>query len=927
MPNRIRARHLGAQLTFVAGLVIATHPASSAVIHVRDFVDSAASSTTCTLRQAVRSANENTAIGACEAGQNTGTDQIYVPPGTHVVSLTAGANEDSALTGDLDLLQNVNILGVSMSMSIVDGTSGTEIDRLFDVAAGVTVTMQQLTLRGGNATDATGRGGVIRLVAATSNLTLDEIDLALGTAKTGGGVYSSGVLTILDSRITGNHTVVAAGAGNHGGGVAHDATGGALTITSSEISLNTAEESGAGLWVAGGPFKLVRSRVTSNIGGGTGGGLFVSSNDFKVFYTEFAGNQANAGGGLYSQATGDVERSAFIANIATTTGGGLHDTQTTFVRHSTIADNSAATGGGAYTASQMTLFDADTIASNDGGGGVHNVSGAALENAILSQNVGGNCTGAAPTVGEGNMENTNTCGLVSTPTSPNFPNTNPLLGPIADNGGPTRTMALLSGSPAIDAVSSLIRTNCQNSPDQRGLPRGRPRTNNGVDDVFLCDAGAFEAVNPFAVNTLADGVDANVNDDKCLTAGGLCTLRAAIQQANALPGSYVIQLATGNHVLSISGAGENAGATGDLDIDPPLVIQGAGTGQTTVSGGGLDRVFDIASPAGHVASDIDATTIRNLTITGGAAGSENGGGVLLRNFPLELRGVRVFANSTQSHGSAMSSTTGFGFDAGDKPVRLIDSVVENNTGGRGAVFLHEALILRSGLLDNVSTDAGSEFARVEIVDSTVSGNDASSWGGFFAFRAAIDSSTIFNNTADFSPAGVWMVERSGVRNSIIANNRVSGTTLNCESNSLGIGSGGKNISDTAVTDCELDDATDRNLINPQLGALAANGGLARSHLLLAGSPAIDTGTSSSCPLVDQRGVSRPQDGDGNGSSICDVGAVELPEPGFLAGFPVAFVLLAGLSRRRDPARTHRRCAGLAVRCQMQGEFANERGER
>src|SRR5262249_38057816 len=154
----------------------------------------------------------------------------------------------------------------------------------------------------------------------------------------------------------------------------------------------------------------------------------------------------------------------------------------------------------------------------------------------------GNCTGVPPGFGEGNMENTNTCGFVSSVTAPNFPNTDPQLGPLLNNGGPTRTMALLPGSPAIDAISNLIRTNCETFLDQRGEPPGRPRTNDGVQDIFLCDLGAFEVVQPFRVNTLTDGVDANLNDDKCLTAGGLCTLRAAIQQANALPGTYVIEL-------------------------------------------------------------------------------------------------------------------------------------------------------------------------------------------------------------------------------------------------------------------------------------------------------------------------------------------------------------------------------------------------
>jgi CSLREA domain-containing protein len=462
----------------------------------------------------------------------------------------------------------------------------------------------------------------------------------------------------------------------------------------------------------------------------------------------------------------------------------------------------------------------------------------------------------------------------------------------------------LPGSPAINAVSSLIRVNCQNSPDQRGLPRGRPRTNNGVDDVFLCDAGAYEQVEPFGVNTLTDGVDADPNDDKCLTAGGLCTLRAAIQQANALPanhGSHEILLGTGIHVLSIPGAGEDASATGDLDIDPPLEIRGAGAGVTIVSGGGLDRVFDVGAPPGHVSSGIDATLIRDLTIAAGdAAGSENGGGILLRDFPLELRGVRLFGNDSSGRGSAISSSMGSFFGGDGPPVRLIGSLVDNNTGGM-ALFLHDAFIYRSGLLDNInmvgSNGGAGEVLRVELVDSTVSGNDASATGAFFAQRAAVDSSTITNNTADSAPGGVFVLDRTGFRNSIITANLVSGTPNNCSSNPLAIGSGGHNISDTAVTDCELDDASDRNSIAAGLGPLTANGGLVRSHLPLAGSAAIDTGDPLSCPGIDQRGFTRPLDGDGNASVICDVGAVEVPEPGFVAGLFAGCALLAGLSRR------------------------------
>jgi hypothetical protein len=146
---------------------------------------------------------------------------------------------------------------------------------------------------------------------------------------------------------------------------------------------------------------------------------------------------------------------------------------------------------------------------------------------------------------------------------------------------------------------------------------------------------------------------------------------------------------------------------------------------------------------------------------------------------------------------------------------------------------------------------------------------------------------------------VFLLERSGFRNSVIAGNIVTGMSDNCSSNSLAIGSGGHNISDTGVGDCELGNATDRNSTNPGLAVLAANGGLARSHLPLAGSAAIDTGDPLACPSIDQRGFPRPVNGDGNPSVVCDVGAIELPEPQFAASLLAGCALLAGLSRRRS----------------------------
>src|SRR5919106_4841796 len=130
----------------------------------------------------------------------------------------------------------------------------------------------------------------------------------------------------------------------------------------------------------------------------------------------------------------------------------------------------------------------------------------------------------------------------------------------------------------------------------------------------------FASPAQYVVDSAADAVDSRVGDGVCRTVAGTCTLRAAIQEANALPGADEIQVPAGTYTLGIAPQNQNDIASGDLDITGSLTIAGAGAGSTHVNGNARDRVFEVAVAGG-------AVTFSGLTISDGDA-AEYGGAIL-----------------------------------------------------------------------------------------------------------------------------------------------------------------------------------------------------------------------------------------------------------------------------------------------------------
>ncbi len=302
-------------------------------------------------------------------------------------------------------------------------------------------------------------GGVIFNIDGTIGISNSEFN-GNTAAGDGGAIYNQGTMEVIKSTVANNSAEM-------GGGIANIGT---LTITNSNILENS---------------------VASSYGGG-GGILNFSDPDnsgiLSFTNSTISSNTAPSGGGILNLApAGEVtiSNSTVSNNTVSDTGGGVSNFGILTMENSTVFDNSATYGGGIANHNALTMIN-NTFSDNsaDNGGGIYNGGSLSLINNILANSAtGGDCsnhelhgviTANINNLVENNAPAPNHCG------TPAFI-TDPKLGTLADNGGPTRTMALLFGSPAFDAGDN---TSCR-ATDQRGVTRPQ-----GAG----CDIGAYERI-------------------------------------------------------------------------------------------------------------------------------------------------------------------------------------------------------------------------------------------------------------------------------------------------------------------------------------------------------------------------------------------------------------------------------------------------
>lgn len=385
------------------------------------------------------------------------------------------------------------------------------------------------------------------------------------------------------------------------------------------------------------------------------------------------------------------------------------------------------------------------------------------------------------------------------------------------------------------------------------------------------------AAKNFRVNTAVDINDLEPGNGLCIAFVSIsinpprvrtfCSLRAAIEEANALPGEDIIYLEAGNYQIDLEGIGEDLALTGDLDITNSLQIIGEGADITVIDADGHDRVFDIFGSNTQVT--FSGITVANGYLPLGPVQGNEGGGGIKNRAVLSLNQVTVANNTVM--GAAFDNVGGGLLNTGI--CTISESTLHGNHALEGGGIYNDAagsLRMQASTVHNNFSHGGgglSNYGTGSLTNTTLSDNQVSldsphPGGGLNNLNALeLTHCTIAGNAA---PAGGGIGNQGTLTmvNTLVADNLNS----NCQL-TLNILSSGHNLDSDGT--CGLTTSpTDLSNIDPKLDPLRENGRSTLTHALGPTSPAIDAGTTLPNIKVDQRSVTRPQ---GNGA---DIGAYE-----------------------------------------------------
>ena len=715
------------------------------------------------------------------------------------VSGTVTDDQGSNLIGDRDGAGGFTAAGDQV------GSAASPIDPLLAPLGDYGGPTQTMALRAGS--PAIGRGTTI------AGLTADQRGFALDSPRPDIGAFQSDPLVV---------NTTSDGAGSLPGDLdlrqavnLADVIGTAATITF-DPTVFAAPQTVA---LTGGQLELSDAGGLETITGPAAGLSIDAGGTSRVFQVDrgvtaalsgltITGGSTTTGGGLVNLGTITLTDCTISGNSAIF-GGGVYNYGTATFTDCTISGNSAGYGGGVNAYGPLTLT-ACTVSGNSAaiGGGVILHGGADSRTTIGDTIVAGNAAIISPDLfgtvdqdrgsnligdGDGASGFTAAGDQVGSAASP----IDPLLAPLGDYGGPTRTMPLRSGSPAIGkgvAVAGL-------TADQRGFALDSPQP----------DIGAFQT-NPLVVNTTSDGTGSLPGD---------LDLRQAVNLADVIGAATTITfdptIFAAHQTIRLTAGPLELSATSGLET-----ITGPAAG-LTIDAGGTSRVFVVDGGA--------TAALSGLTITGGSVSRGLGGG--LENF-----GTVTLTDCTVSGNSASLGLGGGLWN--DGTATLTGCTVSGNSAyeGGGVYNYGTATLTDSTISGNSASERGGglwNYGTATLADCTISGNSTNEGGGVYLLSGANSRTTIVNTIVAGNGAGTGP--------------DVSGTVTDDQgSNLIGDRDGAGGF--TAAGD-QVGSAA--SPIDPLLAPLGDYGGPTQTMALRAGSPAIGRGTTIAGLTADQRG--------------------------------------------------------------------------